>query len=67
MGVRIMRTFDIKVTVVAEVVYQFKYDGELEQEEVNQIIKTKYHGNVWKALRDDLISDVDCEIVEEVL
>jgi len=62
-----MKTFDIKVTVVAEVEYQFKYDGELSQEEVNYIIKTKYHGNVWKALKDDFISDIDCEIVEEVL
>ena len=47
--------------------YGFKYDGDLSENEVTEVIRTKYYGNIWLALRDGFIQDIDWEEVEEVL
>ena len=62
-----MKSMSIKVTVNASVDYDFKYSGSLTEEEVAEIIKSRYGGNIWLALRDEFIDDIDCEIVDEVL
>ena len=62
-----MKRCSIKVLLVAYVLYDYKYEGELSQKEVNLIIKTKYKDNLWEALDDGFIYDIDSEIVEEVL
>ena len=62
-----MQRMTINVTVTATVDYDFKYTGNLSENEVAEIIRTKYSGNIWLALRDDFIEDIDSEIVDEVL
>jgi len=62
-----MNRMSIQVTVKATVDYDFKYSGSLTEEEVAEIINSKYSGNVWMALMDNFIDDIDCEIVDEVL
>ena len=62
-----MQRMSIKVTITATVDYDFKYSGSLAEEEVAEVIKSRYSGNIWLALRDDFIDDIDCEIVDEVL
>ena len=62
-----MKRMSIKVTVNASVDYDFKYSGSLSEEEVAEVINSRYSGNIWLALRDDFIDDIDCEIVDEVL
>jgi len=62
-----MQRMSVNLTVTATVDYDFKYTGDLTENEVANVIKNKYHGNIWLALRDDFIEDIDCEIVDEVL
>ena len=62
-----MKVFDINVAVKAIVNYQYKYDGELLEHQIENILKAKYKGNLWLALKDDFIQDIDCEIVENIL
>ena len=62
-----MKRMSIKVTVNASVDYDFKYSGSLTEEEVAEVINSRYSGNIWLALRDEFIDDIDCEIVDEVL
>ena len=62
-----MKRMSIKVIVQATVDYDFKYSGSLTEEEVAEIIKSRYSGNLWLALNDEFIDDIDCEIVDEVL
>ena len=58
---------NITVDVKAKIEYQYKYTGDLEEKEVNKIIEEKYHGNLWIALKDGLISDIDYEEPQEIL
>lgn len=62
-----MQRMTVNLTVQATVDYDFKYTGDLTENEVANVIRNKYHGNIWLALRDDFIEDIDCEIVDEVL
>ena len=62
-----MKRMTVNVTVTATIDYDFKYRGKLSENEVAEIIRTKYSGNIWLALRDGFIEDIDSEIVDEVL
>jgi len=62
-----MQRMTVNVTVTATIDYDFKYTGKLSENEVAEVIRTKYGGNIWLAHRDDFIEDIDSEIVEEVL
>jgi len=62
-----MKAMTVNLTIQATVDYDFKYEGDLTENEVAEVIRTKYHGNIWLALRDDFIQDIDSEIVDEVL
>ena len=62
-----MKVMTVNLTIQATVDYGFKYNGNLTENEVAEVIRTKYHGNIWLALRDDFIADIDWEEVDEVL
>ena len=62
-----MERMTVNLTVKATIDYDFKYSGKLSENEVAKVIRTKYSGNIWLALRDDFIQDIDSEIVDEVL
>ena len=62
-----MKDMTVNLTINATVDYGFKYKGDLTENEVSEVIRTKYHGNIWLALRDDFIADIDWEEVDEVL
>ncbi len=62
-----MKDMTVSLTINATVNYGFKYDGDLSENEVTEVIRTKYYGNIWLALRDGFIQDIDWEEVEEVL
>ena len=58
---------EINVIVKSSIDYDFKYNGDLSESEVIDIIKTKYRGNLWRALKDNFIADIDSEVVDEIL
>ena len=62
-----MQRMTVNVTVQATIDYDFKYTGDLTENEVANIIRNKYHGNIWLALRAGFIEDIDSEIVDEIL
>ena len=62
-----MQVMTVNLTIQATVDYDFKYNGALTENEVAEIIRNKYYGNIWLALRDDFIQDIDWEEVDEVL
>ena len=62
-----MQRMTVNVTVTATIDYDFKYTGKLSENEVAEVIRTKYSGNIWLALRDGFIEDIDSEIVDKVL
>ena len=62
-----MKEMTASLTVQAKINYGFKYNGELTEKEVIEVIKNKYNGNIWLAMKDEFIEDIDFEEVEEVL
>jgi len=62
-----MKEMTVCLTITATVNYGYRYDGDLTENEVNEVINTKYHGNIWLAMRDEFIDDINYEEVDDVL
>ena len=57
----------IELESIAIVDYVFRYEGSLLEKEVNLVLREKYNGNIWLALKEKFISDIDSEVIKNIL
>ncbi len=62
-----MQRFSIEVEVEAKIIYDFRYDGSFSEDKVKEVLQSRFNNNLWNALDDNFIQDIDSEIVETIL